>query len=184
MRLAIPVPEETMPVVPFENLPDASRVWVFGSDRSLTEEGTTALLKGVDEHLANWKAHGEPLTVGSQLRDDRFLVIAVDQSTAGATGCSIDGLFRVLQSLEPTVGASLVGGGRVFYRDHHATVQSTTRDQIPELVRTGEITKDTVVFDTSLTDLGAFRSGFEKRAKDSWIKGMMDGQRGTVNGEG
>lgn len=162
-----------MPAVPFENLPDASRVWVFGSDRPLTEEGATTLLKGVDDHLASWKAHGEPLTVGSQLRDNRFLVIAVDQSTTGATGCSIDGLFRVLQGLEAKVGASLVGGGKVFYRDSHASVQSTTREQISALVSSGVITKDTVVFDTTLTDLGAFRAGFEKRAKESWIKPLM-----------
>ena len=159
-----------MPVIPFENLPDASRVWVFGSDRPLTEEGTTALLKGVDEHLANWKAHGAPLTVGSQFRDQRFLVVAVDQSTAGASGCSIDGLFRVLQGLEKKIGATMVGGGRVFYRAEAGTVQSVTREEIPSLVQSGAITKDTVVFDTSLTDLGAFRSGFEQRAKKSWLK--------------
>ncbi len=170
------MPVEPMPVVPFENLPDASKVWVFGSDRPLTEEGTTTLLKGVEEHLTSWKAHGEPLTVGSQLRDERFLVIAVDQSTAGATGCSVDGLFRVLQGLESKVGASFVGGGRVFYRDTHAAVQSTTRDQIPALMKSGALTKDTVVFDTSLTDLGAFRAGFEKRAKESWIKDLMGGE--------
>lgn len=162
-----------MPVVPFETLPDASRVWIFGSDRPLGEDATTTLLKAVEEHLTDWKAHGQPLTVGSQFRDNRFLVIALDQSTAGATGCSIDGLFRVLQGLEPTLGTSLVGGGKVFYRDNHAAVQSTTRDGIPALVQSGAITKDTVVFDTSLTDLGAFRSGFEKRAKESWIKPLM-----------
>ena len=167
------MPGVIMPVVPFENLPDASRVWIFASDRPLTEDGTTTLLKAVDEHLTEWKAHGEPLTVGSQLRDNRFLVIAVDQSVAGATGCSIDGLFRVLQGLEAKIGANLVGGGRVFYRDSHAAVQGTTREQIPALVTSQSITKDTVVFDTSLTDLGAFRSGFEKRAKESWIKPMM-----------
>ena len=162
-----------MPVVPFENLPDASRVWVFGSDSALSEEGTTTLLKAVEEHLTEWKAHGEPLTVGSQLRDNRFLVIAVDQATAGATGCSIDGLFRVLQGLESKVGTNLVGGGKVFYRDSRAQVQSATRDRIPQLAQSGAITKDTVVFDTSLTDLGAFRTGFEKRAKESWIKPLM-----------
>jgi hypothetical protein len=162
-----------MPVVPFDTLPDASRVWVFGSDRPLTEAGTTALLKGVEEYLASWKAHGAPLTVASQLRDNRFLVIAVDQTQAGATGCSIDGLFRVLQALEPKIGVSLVGGGRVFYRDAQAVVQGTAQAEVPALVASGAITKDTVVFDTSLTDLGAFRSGFEKRAKESWIRPMM-----------
>jgi hypothetical protein len=166
-----------MPVVPFENLPDASRVWVFGSDRPLTEEGTTALLKGVEAHLTDWKAHGAPLTVGSQFRDKRFLVVGVDQSTAGASGCSIDGLFRVLQGLEKQIGASMVGGGRVFYRGEAGTVQSTSRDEIPALVQSGAITKDTVVFDTSITDLGAFRSGFEKRAKESWIKDLMPAEK-------
>ena len=162
-----------MPVVPFDTLPDASRVWIFGSDRPLTEEGTSALLKGVDEHLADWKAHGEPLTVGSQFRDERFLVVAVDQSTAGASGCSIDGLFRVLQRLEPQIGASLLGGGRVFYRDNHGEVQSASRNDLASLAASGAITKDTVVFDTSLTDLGAFRTGFERRAKESWIKDLI-----------
>ena len=169
-----------MPVVPFETLPDAARVWIFGSDRPLTEAGTTALLKGVDEHLTGWKAHGEPLTVGSQLRDGRFLVVAVDQSTAGATGCSIDGLFRVLQGLEATVGANLVGGGRVFYRGAESVVQATTRDQLASLVTSGAITKDTVVFDTSITDLGKFRSAFEKRAKESWIAEMTGLAEGTT----
>jgi hypothetical protein len=161
-----------MPVVPFETLPDASRVWIFGSDRPLSEEGTAALLRGVDDHLANWRAHGEPLTVGRQFRDGRFLIVAVDQSTAGASGCSIDSLFRVLQGLEATVGASLVGGGRVYYRGAESVVQSTTRDQVAALVTDGSVGKDTVVFDTSLTDLGTFRTGFEKRAKESWIAGL------------
>jgi hypothetical protein len=164
----------TMPVVPFDSLPDAARVWVFGSDRPLSEDATTTLLAGVDAHLAEWKAHGEPLTVGSQLRDDRFLVVGVDQSTAGASGCSIDGLFRVLQRLESAVGASLVGGGRVFYRDGTGAVQSAARADISALAASGAISKDTVVFDTGLTDLGAFRTGFEKPAKDSWLKTLID----------
>ena len=167
-----------MPVVPFENLPDSSRVWIFGSDRLLAEKATTTLLKGVDAHLADWKAHGEALTVGKQFRDGRFLVVAVDQSTTGATGCSIDGLFRVLQGLEQAVGASMVGGGRVFYRGAEGVVQTTTRAELAGLAASGAISKDTVVFDTSITDLGIFRSGFEKRAKESWIAaltGLADG---------
>ena len=162
-----------MPVVPFETLPDSSRVWVFGSDAPLSEAGTTALLEGVDAHLADWKAHGAPLTVAREWRDGRFLVVGVDQSSAGATGCSIDGLFRVLQGLESSAGASLVGGGRVFYRDDHAAVQSVARAEVAALASKGTITKDTVVFDTSLTDLGAFRTGFERRAKETWVKELL-----------
>jgi len=162
-----------MPVVPFETLPDSARVWVFGSDKVLSEEGTKSLLTGVDAHLEDWKAHGAPLTVGREWRDGRFLVVAVDQSTTGASGCSIDGLFRVLQQLEREVGANLVGGGRVFYRGAQGEVQMTTRDQVAGLANSGVISKDTVVFDTSLTDLGTFRACFERRAKESWVNDLL-----------
>lgn len=158
-----------MPVVPFETLPDSARAWVFGSDRPLSPEATTALLAGVDAHLAEWKAHGEPLTVGREWHADRFLTVAVDQSTAGASGCSIDGLFRVLQQLEKETGASLVSGGRVFYRDGTGAVQSATRAEVATLASTGAISKDSVVFDTSLTDLGTYRACFERAARQSWV---------------
>ncbi len=162
-----------MPVVPFETLPDSSRVWIFGSDRVLSDEGTKALLEGVDAHLAEWKAHGAPLTVAREWRDGRFLAVAVDQGTVGASGCSIDGLFRVLQDMERQAGANLVGGGRVFYRDDHGAVQSASRAEVGALVASGAVGKDTVVFDTSLTDLGNFRACFERRAKDSWVKDLL-----------
>ena len=159
-----------MPVVSFESLPDASRVWVFGSDQPLGEDAEKRLLKGVDEYLGEWKAHGEALTVAREWRDNRFLAVAVDQSSAGASGCSIDGLFRVLQRIQADAGVNMIGGGRVFYRDDHAAVRCVPRSEVPDLVNSGAITRDTVIFDTTLTDLGAFRACFETRAKDSWVK--------------
>ncbi|MEO6525040.1 MAG: hypothetical protein ABIP93_00280 [Gemmatimonadaceae bacterium] len=162
-----------MPLVPFETLPDNARVWVFGSDQPLGEEATNDLLKGVEAHLEEWKAHGEPLTVGYEWRFGRLLVVGVDQRTAGATGCSIDGLFRVLQGLEPRVGAKLVGGGRVFYRDSAGEVQSADRSELKAMAASGALDENSVVFDTSLTDLGSLRSCFERAARKSWAASIL-----------
>ena len=164
-----------MPVVPFDAQPDSSRVWVFGSDVPVVGDAAHALLSGVDAYLEGWKAHGAPLTVARQWRDDRFLVVAVDQSTAGATGCSIDGLFRVLQQLQASVGANMLAGGRVFFRDGSGAPRSVGRDEIPALAADGSITPDTVVFDTTLTDLGAWRACFERPAKESWVRELLPG---------
>ncbi|PYP81588.1 MAG: hypothetical protein DMD35_01035 [Gemmatimonadetes bacterium] len=162
-----------MSLVPFETLPDSARVWVFGSDRPLGDEGTEILMKAVEEYLADWKAHGEPLTAAYEWRFGRLLVVGVDQRTEGASGCSIDGLFRVLQGLEPKIGARLVGGGRVFYRDNNGEVQSVERHELKALRDSGAILENSVVFDTSLTDLGSLREGFERPARKSWAAGML-----------
>ena len=52
-------------------------------------------------------------------------------------------------------------------------VQSATRDEVAALAQSGVITKDTVVFDTTLTDLGTWRACFERRAKESWVKDLL-----------
>ena len=157
-----------MPRVPFETLPDDARVWVFGAATELASPASDRLLAAVDDFLAQWNAHGSPLTCGRAWRDNRFLAIGVDQSTAGASGCSIDGLFRTLARLEPDLGTSLLGGGRVYYRGADGGVNATTRPAFNQLARDGQVGPDTVAFDTSITSAAAWRERFERPVRESW----------------
>ena len=166
-----------MPMVEIDQLPDDSRVWVFGSDKPLEPAKTKLLLEEVDRFLAGWKAHGAPLTVARDWKHDRFLTVAVDQSTEGASGCSIDGLFRALKALEPKLGASLVTSGCVFFRGKGGEIVCTQRDRFAELGSEGEISASTEVFDPTVTSLGEWRARFELRAGESWHAGLLsDGQ--------
>lgn len=157
-----------MPLVPFDSLPEDARVWVFGASTSLDERAEHMLAQDVDSYLVQWQAHGAPLTVGRQFSEGRFLTVAVDQRTAGASGCSIDGLYRALQDAERATGASLVGGGRVFYRDASGAVQGATQDEFAELAAAGIVKSGTTVFDTTVKTLGDWRKRFETSASSSW----------------
>jgi hypothetical protein len=151
-----------------EALPDDARVWVFAADRTLDEGVSDALMNDVDLFLSQWNAHGAPLTVGRNWKHGRFLTIAVDQSTAGASGCSIDGLFRTLKTLEPRLGASLVPRGLIFFRDDKGAIQSVDREQFMALGAEGKVVLDSRVFDPAVTTLGGWRARFELNAEDSW----------------
>ena len=157
-----------MPRVSFEELPDDARVWVFGAAEALPAPASRQLLETVDDFLDHWNAHGSPLVCAREWRDDRFLAIGVDQSTAGASGCSIDGLFRTLARLEPELGTSLLGGGRVYYRDLDGRVNATTRKGFGDLTREGRIGPNTPTFDTSVTTASAWREQFERPVRESW----------------
>jgi len=157
-----------MPRVPFDTLPDDARVWVFGAAHDLSGPKADRLLGAVDDFLEQWNAHGAPLQCAKEWRDDRFLAIGVDQSTAGASGCSIDGLFRTLARLEPELGTTLLGGSRVYYRDADGRVVAATRKTFNELAREGRVGGDTRVFDTSLTSASGWREEFERPVRESW----------------
>lgn len=162
-----------MPIVPFDSLPDESRVWVFGADRALDQASASRLLEEVDRFLEQWQAHGTPLHCAREWSDGRFLAIGVDSTRAGASGCSIDGLFRVLQALERAVGARLIAGGRVFYRDGEGKTNVATRDEFSSLANRQAVTRETPVFDTTLTTAAAWRERFEVPAGNAWTASLF-----------
>jgi hypothetical protein len=162
-----------MPAVNFEMLPPDARVWVFASDRPLRGKDSATLLTEVDRFLAQWKAHGAPLRCGRDWMQDRFLAIGVDPTVEQASGCSIDGLFRGLQSLERELNTRLVAGGRVFYRDASGQAQTTRRADIVALSARAELTGDTMVFDTSVTTAVDWRERFERPARDTWVASLL-----------
>lgn len=162
-----------MPIVPFDALPDSARIWVFASDRDLSGASADTLLAAVDEFLAGWRAHGVPLSAAREWRDNRFLAVGVDVTAENASGCSIDGLFRTLQTLQREIGAQLVGGGRVFYRSRAGAIEGTDRADFSARAKRGEITPATPVFDTGLTDAAAWRTRFEAPAGVAWTAGYF-----------
>jgi len=161
-----------MPIVPFDALPDSSRVWVFGSDRLVEGAPAGSLLAAVDQYLAQWRAHGVPLLCARDWRESRFLAIGVDSSQENASGCSIDGLFRTLHAPEREIGARLLGGGRVVYRTG-ATTEMVSRDEFTNLAARGDVTRDTPIFDTSLTTAADWRRRFEQPAGEAWTASLF-----------
>src|SRR5688572_5303246 len=81
-----------LPLIPFAELPDHSRVWVFAASRPLSAQQAAPLLSATDEFLVKWTAHKVALASGRDWRHNQFLFVAIDEAIAGASGCSIDAL--------------------------------------------------------------------------------------------
>jgi hypothetical protein len=160
-----------MPRIDFAAIPDRARLWVFVADVPVADPAP--LLNEVDAHLEQWAAHGVPLVSGREFRDDRFLVIAVDEAATGASGCSIDGLFRTIGRVQSLVGADLLASGRVAWRDASGAIRVTARDQFESLASQGAVTPHTRVYGTLAETVGEWRTRFETSASESWARGLL-----------
>jgi hypothetical protein len=155
-------------LIDFAQLPPDARVWIFAGERPLTKGEQDRLLAAVDAFLQSWKAHGEPLAASRELRHGQFLFVAVDESTAGASGCSIDAMVRVLSGVERQLGLTLTDHGPVLYRAGDR-VERVSRPEFARLAREGIVGPETVVFDNTLTRLADVRAGrWELPARESW----------------
>ena len=157
-----------MPKVPFDALPDSSRLWIFPSDRPLSPEEQETLIRSAEEGLDDWSAHGSPVTWGCGIERDQALVIGVDETRTALTGCSIDGAIRHIRDLESRFKTSLLDNGRVFFRDGER-MSAVSRAEFKKLVAKGSVQDDTLVYDNVIATVGELRGGsWEIPFRTSW----------------
>jgi len=158
-----------MPRTDISQLPDDSRIWIFGISPALDPQKSARLLSAIDDFLDQWAAHGQPIVSARDLLHDSFLVLAVDKRSE-TSGCSIDRMFGLLQQFERELGVTILDSSRIFTRAADGTVQTMSRARFREAGR-----PDTVVFDTIVERLGAVRSGrWQSAAERSWHRQLLN----------
>ena len=158
-----------MSLAPIDSLPPDARVWCYGSDRSPSGEAVEKLRSSMKSFLEAWTAHRAELRAGFAWLHDRFLVIAVDESRVGASGCSIDALAAEVRRLEETTGVSLLDASPIWFREAEGSIRRVDRDEFRRLAREGGVDAGTRVFDLTVARLGSVRDGsWEVEAGRSW----------------
>ena len=151
-----------------KHLPDAARVWIFTTAAPLAAEQSEAAQNVLAAFVADWRSHGTPVAGGCELIENRFVVIAADESLNDVSGCSIDGMFRTVADALARAGVPLADTADIAFRDGTG-VHVTDRPAFAKLVREGLIGDDTPVFDHTVKTLGDLRAGrWELRFSAAW----------------
>jgi hypothetical protein len=144
-----------------------SRVWVYQADRQLTDAETKQIKDALDGFTYNWTAHNNQLKAKAEVRYNRFLVLIVDESQAGASGCSIDKSVHFMQHLEQEFKINLFDRFNLAYRDGD-NVLSAPRHAFEDLIKQQSIDKETIVFNNMVQNLSELQTKWEVPFKDSW----------------
>jgi len=83
----------------FPQLASDSRVWVYQSNRPFSENEKVQLTEPFKVFVDSWAAHGSKLVADATIIGDYFVVLAVDEKTAMASGCSIDSSVKFIKTI-------------------------------------------------------------------------------------
>lgn len=151
----------------FENLPNDSRVWIYQSNRKLTEEEVAGIALQTKTFLTQWTAHGADLEAGFEIRHHRFLIIGLNQTNASASGCSIDASVRFIQSLQEQFKVDLLDKMNVTYYNGDFIAHKSLLD-FKKMAKNRSVSGNTVVFNNLVTTKEEYLEHWEVPAKDSW----------------
>ncbi len=154
-------------ITEFKNLPDDSRIWIYQSNRKLSNEEVDNISSKTEEFLKQWTAHGTDLEAGFEIKYNRFIVFGLNQANASASGCSIDASVQFIQSLEKELGVDLLDKMNVtFYNGEYIAHKSLT--DFRKMAKARSVSPNTVVFNNLVNTKAEYLENWEVPAKESW----------------
>lgn len=159
-------------LVEFNVLPETSRVWIYQSNRSLTDDEITQISSKFETFINNWTNHGKDLHAGFEIKYKRFIVLALNQEVKTASGCSIDSSVNFIQQLEKEYNIDLLDKMNVSYKQGEFIAYKPLTD-FRKMAKDKAVSKNTIVFNNLVTNIAEYKENWEVPAKDSWHSRFM-----------
>ena len=155
--------------VPFNSLPDDSRVWIYLADRKFTKEEVAIISEALASFSNRWMVHGTPLRSSFDILFGQVIILAADEKSTGVSGCSIDDSVRTMKELGKVLNSDFFDRTLVAFRkdQHLVTIR------LPELklkLKDGVWDNKSYVANTLVQTKGDWdRNGFVA-AELTWLK--------------
>lgn len=153
--------------IPFEELPQESRIWIYQSSRKFSDDEVATIEKDIIEFLTNWNAHGTSLEASFVIKYNRFIILAINPEVQAATGCSIDSSVEFIQKLEQQYSVDLLDKMNVAFKQGEYVTYKTLLD-FKKLAKEKSVSENTIVFNNLVNTIEEFNEGWEIPASESW----------------
>lgn len=154
-------------LVDYNTLPGSSRVWIYQSDKILSDDAINTIVSQAQEFIESWTRHGDDLKGGFTIKYRQFVILAVDETFANVSGCSIDASVRFVKRIEEELDIDLTNKLNISFKDgEHVNIVSLADFQ--NYAKAGKITSETIVFNNMVQTKEAADNNWEVPAKDSW----------------
>lgn len=168
-RMNTTAPEPTKRIT---DMPAHARTWVYKTARDLSQAEQKLVREQGALFTSTWAAHGAALDACVDVLHGRFVVVAVDEAQAIASGCSIDKSVGFIKQLEYALNLMLTDRMVVVF-ERDGGITSCRLEELPQLLKEGLITGDTIVFDDLVTTVGELDERFRVPLRASWMQRFL-----------
>lgn len=154
--------------LPFDQMPDYSRVWIYQADKRFTETDEQLVRDRLRNFCESWNTHGNLMPTSFELIDSQILILAVDESKLGASGCSIDSSVRTLRELESALNINLTDQGKISLKKASGEMKVISALGVKSKVTSGEIDLETEVINPMIRTKSELQNLWQP-VRNSWL---------------
>lgn len=155
-----------------EGFAPESRVWIFQGSRPFIEKEQREINEQLLQFYSQWQAHGEPVKGWAQLVFNQFIVVMADETGTRVSGCSTDGMLRIVKSLERQYDVNFFDRMMITFLVGKKA-QMLPFSQVQYAMDKGYITEDTPVFNNIATTKAELLENWLVPLKNSWLASRL-----------
>lgn len=153
-------------------LEDHCKIWIYQADKELNNDELKVVEEKSELFLSNWSSHGSDLKAAIEVFYNRFIVIAVDEKVAQATGCSIDKSVHFIKELGYNTNIDFFNRLIITYKVGDS-IKSLPMAEFGQKLSDKQLSEETIVFNNLVETLGDFRKNWETSVRNSWHKQLL-----------
>lgn len=125
----------------WNQLKPQSRIWIYGANRPFHEHEAVNIETYLNKFCATWAAHGAKLLCGFKLVYNQFIIIAVDEESAAASGCSIDKSIEIIEQIDSKLNLDLFNRFRSYevVSESPLSIIPLTVEEVKSKIEKGEL---------------------------------------------
>lgn len=146
----------------------SSRIWIYQASRSFSVSEFDFISQKLNQFVADWSSHGKKLDVASEIKYNRFVIICIDESQAAASGCSIDKAVHFMSEMGNELKIDFMDRNLIYLEND--ILKSLDIKNIKSSVLIGNLKPETIVFDNTVSTFEQFKTKWQSKAIDTWLK--------------
>jgi len=151
-----------------DNFAPQSRVWIYQSNRLLTMSEALKAEDMLQDFVASWNSHGDPVKGYGNLFFGQFVVLMADESATGVSGCSTDSSVRLIKTMEASFGIQLFDRQSLAFLQKDK-VQLLPLSQLSYAFQNNFIDTDTIYFNNTVLTKAELEINWMVPVKNSWL---------------
>lgn len=150
-----------------------SRVWVYVCNRTLSAAESAAVQEQLNRFCRQWTAHNQSLKAAGEVFQNEFLLLMVDETQAGASGCSIDKSVHFLEELGQAFQVDFFERMRFGWLDSEDRLQMGNPAVLGEAVQENRVSADTLMVNTLVQTKSALAEKWLTPFAQSWHRRLV-----------
>jgi hypothetical protein len=132
--------------IPFNEMPERARIWVYPCSRALTDAEVHDVNIRIAAFVKDWLSHQRVVEGSGMVLNHRFIVLTADEVNVDVSGCSIDSSVRFIKDIEKTFGIQCFERTHLYFLNEGGTVDTVDFRDIKDAWEKGTLHEGTLIF--------------------------------------